>query len=117
MKVFMDRFIPFYASEESRSELSGALRFKPAGAIAVGGSRNNGIEAVLETLHRFFLLNDMIVVGTAGYAGSGSDFGGAIQSGDKPHALARDEIGGNTLRALGSKVALLAERLAQSEND
>jgi multimeric flavodoxin WrbA len=117
MKLFMDRFIPFYADDESRSELKGALRLKPAGAIAVGGGRNDGIEAVLETLHRFFLFNDMVVVGTAGYPGSASNLGGTIHSDDKPHALARDLVGRNTLRALGSKVSLIADKLAEKRND
>jgi len=114
MKLFMDRFIPFYDDVESRSELRGALRFKPAGAVAVGGARNDGIEAVLYTFHRFFLYNDMVVVGTAGYANSASNLGGTIHSDDKPDALARDVSGRNTLRALGNKVSLIAEKLAVS---
>ena len=112
LKVFMDRFLPFYDESGSRSELKGALRFKPAGAIAVGGGRNDGIEAVLYTLHRFFLFNDMLVVGTAGYPDSASNLGGAIFSDSKPDALARDALGKNTLTGLGNKVSLIAERLA-----
>jgi multimeric flavodoxin WrbA len=112
MKVFMDRFLPFYDESDSRSELKGALRFKPAGAIAVGGGRNDGIEATLYTLHRFFLFNDMLVVGTAGYSDSASNLGGTIFSDSKPDALARDTLGKNTLTALGIKVSLTAERLA-----
>jgi multimeric flavodoxin WrbA len=116
MKLFMDRFLPFYDESGSRSELKGALRFKPAGAIAVGGGRNDGIEAVLYTLHRFFLFNDMLVVGTAGYADSGSNLGGTVFSDDRPDALARDALGKNTLRALGNKVSLAAERLANQRS-
>ena len=112
MKVFMDRFLPFYDESGSESELKGALRFKPAGAIAVGGDRNDGIEAVLYTLHRFFLFNDMLVVGTAGYPDSASNLGGTIVSDSKPDALARDALGKSTLKALGSKVSLTAEKLA-----
>jgi multimeric flavodoxin WrbA len=111
MKVFMDRFLPFYDDSDSESELKGALRFKPAGAIAVGGGRNDGIEATLYTLHRFFLFNDMIVVGTAGYPNSASNLGGTVVSDSKPDALTRDPLGKNTLRALGIKVSLTAERL------
>ncbi len=112
MKVFMDRFLPFYDESGSRSELKGALRFKPAGAIAVGGGRNDGIEATLFALHRFFLFNDMLVVGTAGYSDSASNLGGTVCSDSKPDALARDTLGKNTLTALGNKVSLMAERLA-----
>jgi len=111
MKVFMDRFIPFYDDAESRSEVKGVLRLKPAGAIAVGGGRNDGIEAALFTLHRFFLYNDMLVVGTTGYPNTSSNLGGAVYSESKPDALSRDAYGKNTLRALGSKVSLIAERL------
>jgi len=111
MKTFMDRFIPFYDDADSKSEVKGVLRFKPAGAIAVGGGRNDGIEAVLFTLHRFFLYNDMLIVGTAGYPGA-SNLGGTICSDSRPGALARDTSGANTLRALGNKVSLMAEKLA-----
>jgi multimeric flavodoxin WrbA len=114
MKIFMDRFIPFYDDTESKSEVKGLLRFKPAGAIAVGGGRNDGIEAVLFTFHRFFLYNDMIVVGTTGYPSTSSNLGGTIHSDSKPGALARDPYGRNTLRALGSKVSLIAGRLAET---
>ena len=113
MKIFMDRFIPFSDDVESSSELKGVLRFKPAGAIAVGGGRNDGIEAVLYTFHRFFLYNDMIVVGTAGYPSSASNLGGTIYSGSKPDALERDTCGRNSLRALGEKVSLIAEKLVK----
>lgn len=112
MKTFMDRFIPFYDDVESKSELKGVLRFKPAGAIAVGGGRNDGIEAVLYTFHRFFLYNDMLVVGTAGYPGTASNLGGTICSDSKPGALARDIPGTNSLRALGTKISLIADKLA-----
>ncbi len=114
MKIFMDRFIPFYEEAGSRSELKGALRLKPAGAIAVGGGRNDGIEAVLFTFHRFFLYNDMIIVGTAGYPDIASNLGGAILSDGKPDALERDILGRNTLHSLGKKVSLIAEKLAQA---
>jgi multimeric flavodoxin WrbA len=113
MKIFMDRFIPFYDDVESRSELRGALKLKPAGAIAVGAGRNDGIESVLHTLHRFFLYNGMVVVGTAGYLGIASNLGGAICSDDKPDAASRDAVGRNTLHALGKKIFLVAERLAE----
>ena len=111
MKTFMDRFIPFYNDPDSMSELKASLRFKPAGAIAVGGGRNDGIEAVLYTFYRFFLYNDMIIVGTAGTADSASNLGGTVLSDSKPDALARDNVGRNTIQALGDKVSLIAERL------
>jgi len=117
MKLFMDRFIPFYDDAESRSEVKGALRFKPAGAIAVGGGRNDGIEAVLFTLHRFFLYNDMLVVGTTGYPNTSSNLGGAVYSESKPDALTRDAYARNTLRALGNKVSLIAEKLSERSQE
>ena len=116
MKTFMDRFIPFYNDSGSMSELKAALRFKPAGAIAVGGGRNDGIEAVLYTFYRFFLYNDMIVVGTAGTPDSASNLGGAVLSDSKPNALARDSLGRNTLQALGDKISLIADRLREKSS-
>jgi multimeric flavodoxin WrbA len=113
MKTFMDRFIPFYNDSGSVSELKAALRFKPAGAIAVGGGRNDGIEAVLYTFYRFFLYNDMIVVGTTGTPDSASNLGGTVLSDSKPNALERDSLGRNTLQALGDKISLIAERLRE----
>ena len=111
MKTFMDRFIPFYNDAESSCEVKAALRFKPAGAIAVGGGRNDGMESVLFTFHRFFLYNDMIIIGTAGTSDSASNLGGVVLSDSQPGALARDTLGRNTLRALGGKVSLIVERL------
>jgi multimeric flavodoxin WrbA len=83
----------------------------------VGGGRNDGIEAVLFTFHRFFLYNDMIVVGTTGYPGAASNLGGTIHSDSKPDALARDPYGRNTLRALGNKVSLIAEKLSEGRQE
>jgi multimeric flavodoxin WrbA len=113
MKTFMDRFIPFYNDAGSMSELKAALRFKPAGAIAVGGGRNDGIEAVLYTFYRFFLYNDMVIVGTAGTPDAASNLGGTVLSDSKPNALARDRLGKNTLQTLGDKISLIAERLRE----
>jgi multimeric flavodoxin WrbA len=98
---------------ESISELKAALRFKPAGAIGVGGGRNDGIEAVLYTFYRFFLYNDMIIVGTAGTPESASNLGGTVLSDSKPNALGRDSLGRNTLQTLGDKISLIAERLCE----
>jgi multimeric flavodoxin WrbA len=111
MKIFMDRFIPFFNDTGSTSELKAALRFKPAGAIAIGGARNDGIEAVLYTFHRFFLYNDMLIVGTAGTSGSASNLGGTVVSDSKPDALARDTLGKNALAVLGDKISTIVERL------
>lgn len=113
LKIFMDRFMPFYDDSESKSPLRGALRLKPAGAIAVGGGRNDGIEAVIQTLHKFFLYNDMIIVSTTGHPGVPTNFGGTVVTDGKPNAAIRDELGRNSLRVLGRKVSHYAEQFAQ----
>ncbi len=105
MKTFMDRFLPFHDDPESESELRCALRLKPAGAIALRGTRNNGIEFIPSTFYRFFLYNDMVAVGTAGYPGTASNLGGTVHSDSRPDAATRDTYGRNSLRAVGIKVS------------
>lgn len=111
MKCFMDRFLPFHDAPGSKSELRGALKFKPAGTIAVGEKRNDGIESVLATLFRFFLYNGMLVTGASGGLGAASDLGGAFVTGDKPDVLGRDELGVNTVRVLAENLSSMAEVL------
>lgn len=116
MKNFMDRFIPLFDSPDSKSTLKGSLKFKPAGAISLAGWRNDGIEAVLATLCRFFLINNMIVVGTAGASNISSNLGAAVVTGDKADVLSRDSLGLNGIQAVGRKVAIVAKMLKKGKS-
>jgi len=115
MKVFMDRTLPFtngYYCPDTDVEFKETLRFRPAGGIAVGGSRNDGIETTLSTFYRFFLYHDMVAVGAQVVGNvSASALGGTIFSDEKPDALKRDNIGASTIQATGRKVAILAKTL------
>jgi multimeric flavodoxin WrbA len=112
MKAFMDRLLPFTtAYYYPESEFKETLRFKPAGAIAVGGARSDGVEGTLYSFHRFFLYHDMITVGaqTVGNIYGVSALGGAVVTEDKPNAVDRDRSGMATVKVIGEKVAMLAK--------
>jgi multimeric flavodoxin WrbA len=97
------------------------LRNKPGGAIAVAAERHGGHELAIETLHRWFLVHDMIVCGV-GPARPATSIGGhqgamALQGfpypihSDEPgerEAVLQDDIGMGAARFLGRRVAELA---------
>ncbi|WP_456416710.1 flavodoxin family protein [Methanocaldococcus sp.] len=93
LKMLMDRSRPL--------RIGFQLRNKVGGAIAVGASRNGGQETTIQQIHNFFLIHSMIVVGdndpTAHYGGTGV--------GKSPGDCEKDEIGLETARNLGKKVA------------
>ena len=119
MKTFIDRLRPFvtgFYRPFGDAEFKDTLRFKPAGAIAIGGSRNDGIESTIGSLRRVFSYHDMVLVGSqfVRYKGIGrvgfiSSFGGAVESGSQPDVVGRDLGGLLTVRILGKKVATMAK--------
>ena len=83
------------------------LKNKVCGAIAVGGSRNGGQETTISAIHDFLLIHDAVVVG------DGSPFahyGGTGVGGPKGDTKS-DEMGIETSKNLGKRVAELALRL------
>ena len=80
------------------------LKNKVCGAIAVGGSRNGGQESTISVIHDFLLIHDAIIVGDgepmAHYGGTGV--------GDTKN----DDIGIETSKNLGKRVAELATKLS-----
>ena len=100
LKMFMDRSRPL--------RMNFKLRDKVGGAIAVGGSRNGGQETTISTIHEFLLIHDAIVVGDgaplAHYGGTGV---GKVKGDAKT-----DDVGVETSRNLGRRVAELAMKLA-----
>jgi multimeric flavodoxin WrbA len=99
MKMFMDRSRPLRANFK--------LRDKVCGAIAVGASRNGGQETTISSMHEFLLIQDAIIVGdgapAAHYGGTG--VGGPVGSTEN------DDVGMETSKNLGKRVAELAKRL------
>lgn len=89
-----------------------ALRNKVGGAIAVGGNRNGGQEATIQAIHHFFLVHDMVVVGTGPDKQPGCYLGAASFSGSDPQrgstirdASTSDDIGTRAAQIIGVRVA------------
>jgi multimeric flavodoxin WrbA len=99
VKIFMDRTRPL--------RMDFKLKDKVAGAISVGASRNGGQETTISAIHRFLLIQDVIIVGDgvpmAHYGGAGVS--GAVGEAEQ------DQIGLQTAANLGKRVAELAIKL------
>lgn len=122
MKAFFDRLVPFntgFYNPDGEAEFKETLRFKPAGAISVGAGRNDGIEAVIYSLHRFFLYHDMIAVGSQYVRHKDipsdilhiSGLGGTFYTHQRPNAVEWDAGGMRTVKILGKKVAVMTKVL------
>jgi len=100
-KAFLDRCVMF--------RRNGFLfRNRVGGVIAVGGFRNGGQEAVIQSVHAVMLVQDMIVVGDGK---PGAHFGGTVWSGH-PEGVEHDEVGLETVRSLGRRVAEVTLKVA-----
>jgi len=95
LKCILDRFRPFYKA------FPYYLENKVGGAIAVGGSRNLGIETTIEAIWQFYVINQIIIVGTHGYGGTIWTRNTGIQGAKE------DEIGLASVRDLGRRVAAI----------
>lgn len=82
------------------------LKNKLGGAVAVGGSRNGGQEAVVGILSRWFTLHGMLVVGDDAPTAHFGGIGVGRNSGD----TSSDEVGLETARNLGKHMAELLNR-------
>lgn len=95
LKMLMDRSRPL--------RMDFKLNNKVGGAISTGGSRNGGQETTIAAIHEFLLIQDAIIVGDgapmAHYGGTGVG------------TTAEDEVGIQTSRNLGKRVAELAMKL------
>ena len=103
LQAFMNRFRPL-----GRYISKGHWASRVGGAIAVGGTRHGGQETTLESINNFFLCNGMVVVSGGIFAYNG----GSVWSNDKKQEGAKeDEIGLNTARVIGRRVAVTAKLL------
>jgi multimeric flavodoxin WrbA len=100
-KAFLDRCIVLYQPDF-------ALSGKVAGVVAVGGSRNGGQEATIQSVQMSLFCQEMILVGNGRPS---SRLGGTVWSGIKGGVL-EDDFGMTTTKALGRRVAEVALRLA-----
>lgn len=99
-KAFLDRTVMFRRNGFMFRNLVG-------GAIAVGGFRNGGQEAVVSQIHSAMLVHDMIIVGDGM---PGAHFGGTMWSGH-PDGIEKDEPGMTTVVSLGERVAQVALKI------
>ncbi len=105
-KAFLDRSVMF--------RRNGFLwRGKVGAVLAVGGVRNGGQELTIQAVQAAMLCHDMVVVGDGRPM---AHFGAALWSGG-PGGIVGDEIGLETARNLGRRVAEVAQRLAGGKGD
>ena len=111
LKTFLDRTEPFV--RYARTGYGGGLSNKVGGAIAVGYNRNGGQETSIQMIHNYFLVHDMIVVGSGPVETPGCYYGGGAVTYPKRSrirdAVLEDELGLRSSNGLGRKVALVAK--------
>lgn len=112
MKVFMDRTEPLlrYAKGTWKS----TLKDKVGAGLVVGGNRHGGQETTLQAIHHFFLIHDMVVVGTGSDDRPGCYLGAAAtthpQRGRIVSAVKEDELGLNAARLLSRRLTEVVRR-------
>ena len=84
------------------------LRGKVGASLAVGGVRNGGQEITIQAMQAAMLCHDMVLVSDGRPT---AHFGAALWSGG-PGGIVGDEIGLETARNLGRRVAEVAQHLA-----
>ncbi len=107
LKTLLDRTEPFV--RYAKTGYGGGLSNKVGGAIAVGYNRNGGQETSIQMIHSYFLVHDMIVVGSGPVETPGCYYGGGSVTYPRrsriTDAVAEDELGLRSARGLGEKVA------------
>ncbi|MBQ8933857.1 MAG: flavodoxin family protein [Lachnospiraceae bacterium] len=108
MKMFMDRTEPLlrYGAHNYKY----GLRHKVGGGIAVGGNRNAGEESTIQTIINYFLIHDMLPVGSGPQRTPGCYIGGGATTwpNDKDsgkNGILKDALGLQSCRNLGRNVA------------
>ncbi|MGD0803504.1 MAG: flavodoxin family protein [Candidatus Bathyarchaeia archaeon] len=111
LKTLLDRTEPFV--RYARTGYGGGLSNKVGGAISVGYNRNGGQETSIQMIHCYFLVHDMIVVGSGPVETPGCYYGGGSVTHPKRSrildAVAEDELGLRSAKGLGEKVARVAK--------
>lgn len=80
---------------------------KIGGAIAVGGTRHGGQESTIHSIHNFYHTQGILVCG----GGSGIYSGASLWNPGDGSGTMEDEQGMENARALGAKIAMLAQIL------
>ena len=103
-KAFLDRTVALARN-------GSLLRNKVGGVLAVGGMRNGGQELTIQAVHAAMFCHDMVCVGGGTKA---AHFGAALVSNEQK-GIECDEIGIETARDIGRRVAGLAMLLNHSQ--
>jgi multimeric flavodoxin WrbA len=118
LKTVLDRTEPFV--RYARTGYGGGLSNKVGGAIAVGYNRNGGQETSIQMIHSYFLVHDMIVVGSGPVETPGCYYGGGAVTHPKRSrirdAVLDDELGIRSSRGVGRKVAEVAKMVKASRS-
>jgi multimeric flavodoxin WrbA len=113
MKVFMDRTEPLL--RYSQGKWKSLLKDKIGAALAMGGNRHGGQETTIQAMHHFFLIHDMLVVGTGSADRPGCYLGAAATTypnrGKIKDAVIKDKLGLYAARSLGIRVAETVQRI------
>lgn len=106
-KAFMDRTEPLL--RYTQSKWKSALKNKVGAVITVGGNRNGGQETTIQSVHHFFMIHDMIIVGNSAPSSPGCYLGAAAttypQRGRAKKAAKDDELGTKASKMIGLRVA------------
>ncbi|MCX7425668.1 MAG: flavodoxin family protein [Planctomycetia bacterium] len=99
-KAFLERWMAFRKDDFS-------LANKVAGVLAVGGSRNGGAELTIQSVQAALFSQELIVVGESRPT---AHFGPVVWN-QSDRKVTDDEIGMTATKALGRRVAEVAQRL------
>ena len=118
LKTFMDRTESLL--RYTPAPRTAMLRNKVGAAVTVGGNRNGGQEAAIQGIHHFFLIHDMIVVGTGPNVQPGCYLGAGAFSGTDPRqgsrltsAVKADQLGMRAAAIIGRRVAEMVGLLGE----
>lgn len=107
LKTFMDRTEGLL--RYSKSKYRYALSNKIGAGLAVGGNRNGGMEATLQAIHYFYMIHNMIVIGTGPENTPGCYLGAcgttSPQSGQVRDAVLQDPLGVKSAKMMGRRLS------------
>ncbi len=107
LKTFMDRTEGLL--RYSKSKWKYTLSNKIGAGLVVGGNRNGGQEFTLQAIHYYFLVHNMIVVGTGPDPTPGCYLGASAttypEKGASRKAVLQDELGVKSAKMVGRRMA------------
>lgn len=107
LKAFMDRTECLL--RYSKSKWKDTLSNKVGAGLVVGGNRNGGQEFTLQSIHYYYFIHNMIVVGTGPEPTPGCYLGGSAttypEKGASRNAVLQDELGIKSSKMVGKRIA------------